>query len=67
MTYLLTFILFIVLVLLMAVGVLFHRKSIQGSCGGLSAIGVERECNCKDVCKNQEKTLYQIQEPGSDE
>ncbi|KUI97467.1 (Na+)-NQR maturation NqrM [Vibrio sp. MEBiC08052] len=64
MTYLLTFVVFIILILGMAIGVLFHRRSIQGSCGGLSSIGVERACDCKDVCENQEKTLYQIQEPN---
>ncbi|WP_390902299.1 (Na+)-NQR maturation NqrM [Vibrio rhizosphaerae] len=66
-TYLLTFVVFMILILGMAIGVLFHRRSIQGSCGGLSSIGVERACNCKDVCENQEKTLYQIQEPNHDQ
>lgn len=32
---------------LMAVGVMFGRKPIAGSCGGMAAIGMESEC---DVC-----------------
>lgn len=31
----------------MAVGVLFGKKPISGSCGGMSAIGMESAC---DVC-----------------
>jgi hypothetical protein len=34
-------------VLVMAVGVIFGRKPIAGSCGGMAAIGMESEC---DVC-----------------
>ncbi|MDR2689611.1 MAG: (Na+)-NQR maturation NqrM [Azoarcus sp.] len=32
----------------MAIGVLFGRRPIVGSCGGLSAIGVE--CHCEKPC-----------------
>ena len=34
-------------VLLMAVGVLMGRKPIEGSCGGMAAVGLEGAC---DVC-----------------
>ncbi|MFQ3230823.1 MAG: hypothetical protein ACI9DO_002200 [Reinekea sp.] len=34
-------------ILVMAVGVIFGRKPIAGSCGGMAAIGMESEC---DVC-----------------
>ena len=37
----------LLLVALMAVGVLLGRKPISGSCGGMSAIGMESAC---DVC-----------------
>ena len=50
-------IVFIVLMLVgagMAVGVIFGRKPIKGSCGGLGAVGVERACGCKDVCENDQ-------------
>ncbi|RJX72901.1 (Na+)-NQR maturation NqrM [Vibrio sinensis] len=63
MTYLLAFVLFIALVVLMALGVMFSGKPIKGSCGGLATVGVERECNCEDVCDEHRRQLYQIQEP----
>ncbi|MAM87447.1 (Na+)-NQR maturation NqrM [Allohahella sp. A8] len=37
----------LVLMALMSVGVLLGRKPITGSCGGMSALGMETEC---DVC-----------------
>ena len=65
MTYLLAFVLFVGLIVLMALGVLFRRKSLQGSCGGLANIDIERECNCVDVGDEHQKVLYQIEEPTS--
>lgn len=65
MTFLLTFLGFVLLVVLMAIGVLFSRKPIAGSCGGLASIEIDRECNCEEVCAEHSKTLYQISEPGA--
>jgi uncharacterized protein len=63
MTLLLTFLLFLSVIILMAIGVIFKRSSIQGSCGGLSTIEIERDCNCDTVCNSHKKNLYQIGEP----
>lgn len=63
MTLLLTLGGFICFIALMAIGVMFSRKPIEGSCGGLAQLDIARECNCKDVCVEHSKTLYQIQEP----
>lgn len=41
------FIFMLIVVVLMAVGVILGRKPIAGSCGGMSAIGMESAC---DVC-----------------
>ncbi|WGS60337.1 (Na+)-NQR maturation NqrM [Vibrio lentus] len=65
MTFLLTLLSFVGIVFLMAIGVIFSRKPIKGSCGGLAQLDIERECNCKDVCEEHSRTLYQITEPSS--
>jgi hypothetical protein len=59
------FVLFIVIIGLMAIGVMMKRNTIQGSCGGLPNVEVERMCNCDTTCDihSNEKRLYQITEP----
>ncbi len=64
MTFLLTLVAFVGVVALMAIGVIFSRKPIKGSCGVLAQLDIERECNCKDVCEGQGRKLYQITEPS---
>ncbi|ELE5025408.1 (Na+)-NQR maturation NqrM [Vibrio fluvialis] len=63
MTYLFAFGLFLILVVLMSIGVLMRRKPIQGSCGGLSSVGVDKVCDCETACEEHQSKLYQIQEP----
>lgn len=41
-TVLITFGAFVLVILLMALGVIFGRKEIQGSCGGLNNVGVDK-------------------------
>lgn len=40
-----TFIGLTLIILAMSVGVIFGRKPIKGSCGGMSAVGVDTVCN----------------------
>jgi len=42
------FFVFAGLMALMAVGVIFKNKPISGSCGGMSALGMDVAC---DICK----------------
>ena len=42
------FFVFAGLMALMAVGVIFNNKPISGSCGGMSALGMDVAC---DICK----------------
>lgn len=46
-TFLVVFLFMLAFILIMAVGVIFGRKPISGSCGGMASIGMESEC---DVC-----------------
>ncbi len=45
--FVIVFVFMLIVVALMAVGILMGRKPISGSCGGMSAIGMESAC---DVC-----------------
>lgn len=48
--FLVTFSVIALLVLIMAVGVIFGRKPIAGSCGGYKALEVECAAGCKNPC-----------------
>jgi len=45
MTWVLVFGLMLLVVLGMAIGVIFGRKPIAGSCGGIANLGIEKECS----------------------
>jgi len=45
MTWVLAFLIMLLVVLGMAVGVIFGRKPIAGSCGGIANLGIEKECS----------------------
>ena len=47
-TMILTFVVLLILVGGMAIGVIMGRKPISGSCGGMTALGMDVAC---DVCK----------------
>ena len=52
LTFLLAMLVFILVVAGMAVGVIFSNKPIKGSCGGMSAIGIDSNC---DICGGNPK------------
>ena len=47
MTFVLALLVFVAIMAAMAVGVIFGRRPIAGSCGGMKALGMEMEC---EVC-----------------
>lgn len=49
-TFILALIVFAVVIAAMAIGVIFGRKPIAGSCGGLGKIGLECEGGCEKPC-----------------
>lgn len=67
MTYLLAFGFFVIFAILMTLGVMAKRKAIQGSCGGLANVGVDKVCNCETTCESHQHKLYQISEPKNQE
>ncbi|KLU15474.1 MULTISPECIES: (Na+)-NQR maturation NqrM [Xenorhabdus] len=52
-----TFIFFLLAFAGMALSYIFKRKSIQGSCGGLGSIGVEKVCDCPSPCDARKKRM----------
>ena len=51
------FVIMLVVVLAMSVGFLAQKKSISGSCGGISALGMEKACDCKDPCDDKKARM----------
>ncbi|SHE86423.1 (Na+)-NQR maturation NqrM [Vibrio gazogenes] len=54
-TFLITFAMFVVVITAMAVGYIFQKKMVSGSCGGLGAVGIEKVCNCPEPCDARKK------------
>ena len=46
-TFVLAFVVLLLIICGMAIGVILGRKPISGSCGGMASLGMETEC---DVC-----------------
>lgn len=56
-TLLLTFGIFIFVIIGMSVGYIFSRRTIKGSCGGISSLGMEKACDCDRPCDTLQKKL----------
>ncbi|MFY9995519.1 MAG: (Na+)-NQR maturation NqrM [Leclercia sp.] len=56
-TFLLTFAVFVLVVFAMSLGWLIKRKSIQGSCGGIASLGLEKVCDCPEPCDARKKRM----------
>ena len=67
--FVLTFVIFLIIILIMSLGVMLMNKNIKGSCGGLNAISGSDKCSVcnKDIdpnsplisqldCKRSQKT-----------
>jgi len=62
--FIVVFLVFVVVIALMAVGVIFKRRPISGSCGGLANIGIDKACDCDKPCANK-KWAMRKKLPGS--
>lgn len=51
-TILLTFGFFLAIIFAMSIGFIVNRKTIKGSCGGISALGMKKVCDCEEPCDN---------------
>ena len=65
--FLLTFVLMLIVVAIMAVGYIFQRKKIKGSCGGISDLGLEKVCDCDEPCDKRKELMIRLKEQKRDE
>ncbi|MBV1873054.1 MAG: (Na+)-NQR maturation NqrM [Gammaproteobacteria bacterium] len=56
-----TFVFMALVVLIMSVGVIFKRKPIAGTCGGLAAAGIEGDC---EICGGNIEKCEEVNEFG---
>ncbi|CAM7710374.1 (Na+)-NQR maturation NqrM [Atlantibacter hermannii] len=52
-----SFAIFLLVMFGMSLGVLMKRKALQGSCGGISSLGMEKVCDCPEPCDARKKRL----------
>lgn len=57
-----TFAIFVLVIFGMSLGWIVRRKSIQGSCGGISALGMEKVCDCPEPCDARKKRMAKAQQ-----
>lgn len=60
--FLITFVMMLIVVLIMAVGYIFQRKKIKGSCGGISDLGLEKVCDCEEPCDKRKELMKKMEE-----
>ena len=63
-TFLATFVILGIVIIIMSVGVLVAGRRIKGSCGGLNSIeGLEDACmTCSKPCDKKKKALEQLKQ-----
>ncbi|RUO61893.1 (Na+)-NQR maturation NqrM [Pseudidiomarina insulisalsae] len=60
--FLVVFAFFLLVVLAMSVGFIMQKKSISGSCGGISNLGMEKACDCDEPCDDKKARMAKEEE-----
>ena len=55
--FVITFGIMLVVIFIMAIGYVVQKKSISGSCGGISSLGMDKVCDCDDPCDEKKERL----------
>ena len=55
--FMITFGIFMLVILGMALGYIFKKKAITGSCGGITALGMKKMCDCEEPCDTLQAKL----------
>lgn len=56
---------FLLVILGMSLGYIFRKREIKGSCGGISALGMEKACDCDKPCDERLKRMAEEQQKQS--
>ena len=56
-TFIAAFVVLLAFFLLMSIGYLVKKKAVEGSCGGLGALGIEKACDCDDPCDRRKRRM----------
>ena len=62
--FLITFGFFLLIIFGMALGYIIKKRSIQGSCGGIAALGMEKVCDCDTPCARRRAEMAKQQASG---
>lgn len=62
--FLITFGFFLLIIFGMALGYILKKRSIQGSCGGIAALGMEKVCDCDTPCARRRAEMAKQQASG---
>jgi len=62
MTWLIVFLVMLLVVFGMSIGVIMGRKPIAGSCGGIANLGIEKECS---ICGGSREKCEEVNEQAS--
>ena len=60
-----TFGIFLLVIIVMAVGYIFSKRTIKGSCGGITALGMKKMCDCDTPCDTLQKKLDEEKQTDS--
>ncbi|WP_432454152.1 MULTISPECIES: (Na+)-NQR maturation NqrM [unclassified Agarivorans] len=60
--FLVTFVFFVVVITAMAVGYIFQKKTISGSCGGIASLGIEKVCDCPEPCDKRKAKMALVEQ-----
>ena len=68
--FILSFVVLLIIVAAMSIGVILANKPIKGSCGGMSALGIDTECEIcggdRSKCDNENNTAQkQLKKPAT--
>jgi uncharacterized protein len=65
--FIIAFALMLVVVAIMAIGYVFQKKEIKGSCGGISDLGLEKVCDCDEPCDKRKEMIKRLEEQKREE